>query len=158
MIVSNTHDSPLKQALLGPMGPKPRSFQLKNVQWVPLKICWEIFVTKVYIEISRACFKGQLRSKFADFYLYLRLHFDRRESAQVESKSNHFFWSAINLYLRDMNLGDPICVHLKGLSRVLETDSRCSGRMLKCIRSLKRLFHTLSILTTPYIKGHGRNI
>ena len=44
--------------------------------------------------------------------LYLRLYFDRRESAQVESIQS-FFLSAINLYLRDMNLGDPICVHLK---------------------------------------------
>ncbi len=35
-------------------------------------------------------YKGVLRSKLADFYLYLRHHFDLRESSQVDAKSNHF--------------------------------------------------------------------
>ena len=36
--------------------------------------------------------KGQLRSKVAGLYLYLGRQFDRRESTQVNAKSNFFFY------------------------------------------------------------------
>ena len=35
--------------------------------------------------------KGPLRSKLADLFFGLQAHFDRREWAQVDSKSSHFF-------------------------------------------------------------------